>query len=171
MTMRFELPPIAVRPIYFASMFVSLLFAICSARVTFVLLTTVFLPEASAADGGPLPIIALNAFDFSIACAIGAAGGLVTFYQESLRLHWPGRPILFAAIGHLMTAMFAAVLAYLGSIYFQLPEVAGWVASGMAGFAGYVGLKWAQNLFATWVEKRMGLAPAEVPIPPQEPKT
>lgn len=155
------MPPAIDLPRYIATIVISTLFAFCSARVLFTVLSMIFAGDALAQEK-PLPVIALNQFDFWISVALGVAGGIVSFWHESKLVEWRRERLLASVIGHVTTSMFAAVLAYLLSIYMQIPEVLAWLASAMFGFGGMPVL----NALMKWVLRRFGIEEPQPVAPP-----
>jgi hypothetical protein len=84
-------------------------------------------------------VVDLSIRDFWLACATGSAGGAVSLFRE-LRDDWSKFRVLWA-LGHMVTAQFAALMTYLLAVTWELPETLALVASGLFGWLGNAGLE------------------------------
>lgn len=118
-----------------------------------------------AADGawaqamviGAQEVIALSMVDFGLAVGIGSLGGFASLMSE-LRRDW-SKFALMSGIGHMATAQFAALIAYLlaASNAIALP-----LALAGAGLAG-----WGGNVFLVWASRGIGrMIGLDVPVDP-----
>lgn len=88
-------------------------------------------------------IVALSAIDFAFACATGSMGGAVSLFRE-LRRDW-SKFRLMEAIGHMVTAQFAALLTYLLAVNYQFPFTLALFAAGIMGWLGNAGIERLSN--------------------------
>jgi len=84
-------------------------------------------------------VVDLSITDFWLACATGSAGGAVSLFRE-LRDDWSKFRVLWA-LGHMVTAQFAALMTYLLAVTWELPVTLALVASGLFGWLGNAGLE------------------------------
>lgn len=94
--------------------------------------------EACHSAAGGL-VVDLSIPDFWLACATGSAGGAVSLFRE-LRDDWSKFRVLWA-LGHMVTAQFAALMTYLLAVTWELPVTLALVASGLFGWLGNAGLE------------------------------
>ena len=107
-------------------------------RVIFVLFATVQ-PAPVWATEVAQRVVDLSIRDFWLACATGSAGGAVSLFRE-LRDDWSKFRVLWA-LGHMVTAQFAALMTYLLAVTWELPETLALVACGLFGWLGNAGLE------------------------------
>ena len=107
-------------------------------RVMLVLFATVQPAPVWAAEVAQR-VVDLSITDFWLACATGSAGGAVSLFRE-LRGDWSKFRVLWA-LGHMVTAQFAALMTYLLAVTWELPVTLALVASGLFGWLGNAGLE------------------------------
>ena len=83
-------------------------------------------------------VLSLELIDFAMACFVGGLGGMASLFQELKR------PIakfsVQAAVGHMFTAQFASLIAYLLAVQQAMPVPLGLVFAGMFGWLGAAAL-------------------------------
>lgn len=131
----------ALRRSLAAKIALSALIAVCGSvmlRVMLVLFATVQ-PAPVWATEVAQRVVDLSIRDFWLACATGSAGGAVSLFRE-LRDDWSKFRVLWA-LGHMVTAQFAALMTYLLAVTWELPVTLALVASGLFGWLGNAGLE------------------------------
>lgn len=131
----------ALRRSLAAKIALSALIAVCGSvmlRVMLVLFATVQ-PAPVWATEVAQRVVDLSIPDFWLACATGSAGGAVSLFRE-LRDDWSKFRVLWA-LGHMVTAQFAALMTYLLAVTWELPVTLALVASGLFGWLGNAGLE------------------------------
>lgn len=131
----------ALRRSLAAKIALSALIAVCGSvmlRVMLVLFATVQ-PAPVWATEVAQRVVDLSITDFWLACATGSAGGAVSLFRE-LRDDWSKFRVLWA-LGHMVTAQFAALMTYLLAVTWELPVTLALVASGLFGWLGNAGLE------------------------------
>lgn len=133
-----EIPQLGIR---FGLAVVTAIFTSAMLRYLILVVASVSDAPAWAADTAHA-ILALSIRDFVLACIAGTMGGLASLAQEFKRGDPTRASGLTGAVGHLVIAQFATLMAYLGAVQEQLPVPAGLLAAGSMGWMGAAGLDW-----------------------------
>lgn len=128
-----------------------------SAAMIRVFATALSLIQSDAALGqivqvGATQLIALSGYDFTMVVAVGSLGGVVSFFKERQGGEI-SRVRVFTAIGHILTAQFAAVIVYLVCVDNGVGQAIAWALCGLAGWGGNRTIE----TLSTFVSKRLGI--------------